>query len=311
MFAPVRQLLAVIDGTDGDAEVVHHATAIAAAAGGRIGFVELRGTPSADPGTDRSRRRERMAKALAAAHALGVPVEAWAPAADAAAAVLRARTRRCDLLVTASTALAERCARSGQAALVAAGAASALAMRVSAALHAEHRRQADAVHRALQQLAGARRRPIAVEVAAMRAALAELHAAARHHELEERVLFPALRRRSRAWDAELDELSRQHRREAELLDALGRAAQGLEAPVPAARSQAAEALLEGMQAYAAFVWEHQGREEGVVLPAARRCLRDESWAAVDAAWREAQREAQRAAPARRLHADGAAPCAPA
>ncbi|MCW5637609.1 MAG: hypothetical protein KIT28_01415 [Rubrivivax sp.] len=35
-------MLAVIDGTDDDAEVVHHATAIAAAGGGRIGFVELR-----------------------------------------------------------------------------------------------------------------------------------------------------------------------------------------------------------------------------------------------------------------------------
>lgn len=276
MLMPVRQLLAIVEGADADAEVVSQALGIAAAGGGRVGFSAL--------GRDRSRHRERLVKALAAAHALGVAAEAWAPVADAAAAVALARTRRCDLLVTASPAVAERSAQQGQPALVAASPGASAAIRVSAALLAEHRHQADVIHAALQQLADARRRHAGVDAAAMGVALAELRAAARHQAFEERALFPALRRRGHAWDAELDELPQQHRREAELLDALDRAMQGLQAPELRARIEATRVQLECLQTYAAFVWEHQGREEGVVLPAARRCLRDDAWVAIEAAW---------------------------
>ena len=40
-----------------------------------------------------------------------------------------------------------------------------------------------------------------------------------------------------------------------------------------------------MQAYASFLWDHMGREEGVILPAAQRHLNDADWADIDAAFR--------------------------
>ena len=39
-----------------------------------------------------------------------------------------------------------------------------------------------------------------------------------------------------------------------------------------------------MRHYTAFQWEHLGREEGVVLPAARRHLTEADWRAIDAAF---------------------------
>ena len=39
-----------------------------------------------------------------------------------------------------------------------------------------------------------------------------------------------------------------------------------------------------MNAYATFIWEHLGREEGVILPAAQKYLKDEDWAEIDSAF---------------------------
>ena len=39
-----------------------------------------------------------------------------------------------------------------------------------------------------------------------------------------------------------------------------------------------------MRSYASFVWEHLGREEGVILPAAQRHLTEADWLAIDAAF---------------------------
>jgi len=36
--------------------------------------------------------------------------------------------------------------------------------------------------------------------------------------------------------------------------------------------------------YANFIWEHLGREEGVILPAAQRYLSSEDWDEIDAAF---------------------------
>ena len=50
------------------------------------------------------------------------------------------------------------------------------------------------------------------------------------------------------------------------------------------RSRALAALDAHLSSYAAFTWEHLGREEGVILPAAQRHLSDEDWTAIDAAF---------------------------
>jgi hemerythrin-like domain-containing protein len=36
--------------------------------------------------------------------------------------------------------------------------------------------------------------------------------------------------------------------------------------------------------YSTFIWEHMGREESVILPAAQRWLADADWAEIDAAF---------------------------
>jgi hypothetical protein len=41
--------------------------------------------------------------------------------------------------------------------------------------------------------------------------------------------------------------------------------------------QATLALEEGVTVYARFLWDHLGREEGVILPAAQRFLLAEDW----------------------------------
>lgn len=41
-----------------------------------------------------------------------------------------------------------------------------------------------------------------------------------------------------------------------------------------------------MQAYARFLWDHMGREEGVILPAAQAHLSADDWQAIDSAFAE-------------------------
>ena len=45
-----------------------------------------------------------------------------------------------------------------------------------------------------------------------------------------------------------------------------------------------EALQEAVSAYATFIWEHMGREEGVILPAAQRYLTDADWIEINTAF---------------------------
>jgi hypothetical protein len=50
--------------------------------------------------------------------------------------------------------------------------------------------------------------------------------------------------------------------------------------------RATRALEEGVTGYAAFLWDHMGREEGVILPSAQRHLLPGDWTAIDAAFAE-------------------------
>ena len=93
-----------------------------------------------------------------------------------------------------------------------------------------------------------------------------------------------MRERTTSCDAELDELERQHQRDHELVAALERQVEALAAAEGAARAQATLVLEEGVTGYAGFLWDHMGREEGVILPAAQRFLLAEDWAAIDQAF---------------------------
>lgn len=92
------------------------------------------------------------------------------------------------------------------------------------------------------------------------------------HRVKEATLFRRLSRRSEAMRAELDELSRQHLRQQSLLDDLA-----TQVAQTAAGESALPALARAVEQYARLVWEYRGREEGVVLPAARHYLTKAEW----------------------------------
>jgi hemerythrin-like domain-containing protein len=102
-----------------------------------------------------------------------------------------------------------------------------------------------------------------------------------HHPKEDEYLFRKLRERTSRCNAELDELERQHERDRQLLDAL---AETVERHL--AGETDAASLREEVSRYAHFIWEHMGREEGVILPAAQRHLTPEDWDEINAAFSE-------------------------
>ena len=100
-----------------------------------------------------------------------------------------------------------------------------------------------------------------------------------HHPKEEEYLFRRLRQRTSALDGELDALKEQHERDQVLVDELTEA---VERQCRGAISvDELERLVSG---YAQFIWEHMGREETVVLPAAQRHLTPADWQEIHAAF---------------------------
>jgi hemerythrin-like domain-containing protein len=148
-------------------------------------------------------------------------------------------------------------------------------------LLAEHRAMAGELHACLDMIRAAVARGALPDPARVRETVKRLRIfqARRHRPKEEAWLFPRLRERTSAVDAELDELEHQHQRGDQLLDELAAIVeQNPEPGVPAGQ------LEQAVCAYAQFTWEHMGREEGVVLPAARRHLTDADWLEIAAAF---------------------------
>ncbi len=94
-----------------------------------------------------------------------------------------------------------------------------------------------------------------------------------HHPKEDDYLFRRLRKRTSSVDAELDELQRQHERDHQLVAELAELVE--RDPVDL------EVLEQAVSRYARFMWDHMGREEGVILPAAQKFLTAEDWAEID------------------------------
>jgi nucleotide-binding universal stress UspA family protein/hemerythrin-like domain-containing protein len=104
-----------------------------------------------------------------------------------------------------------------------------------------------------------------------------------HHPKEKEYLFARLRKRTAEFNAELDELERQHERDHELVNELSAAVENYCAgKLPIVELDAA------VNRYARFMWEHMGREEGVILPAAQRELTEDDWNALNEAFSQNQ-----------------------
>jgi hemerythrin-like domain-containing protein len=165
--------------------------------------------------------------------------------------------------------------------LVSATAMPAVPARAIGIIRDEHRSLAAVLHALMRLIAGAQREGARPDPALMQAMLRYIQAfpVALHHPKEDDHLFRKLRARTSGLDAELDELERQHARDRELVAELA----ALTAGVASGAADLAE-LERAVAHYATFMWDHLGREEGVILPAAERHLTAADWAEIDAAF---------------------------
>jgi hemerythrin-like domain-containing protein len=176
--------------------------------------------------------------------------------------------------------------KAGLPVLVAATGEPSAAARAIGILRDEHRSLAAVLHAWMHALARAREEDHPVDLALMRAIVRYVRTfpVALHHPKEEQQLFRRLRARTPVVNAELDELERQHERDRQLVDEIAALVDALEGAGAATRTSLTRTLEEAVGRYATFQWEHMGREEGVVLPAAQRHLDADDWAAIDAAF---------------------------
>jgi hemerythrin-like domain-containing protein/nucleotide-binding universal stress UspA family protein len=308
-----RHLLVPIDGTDLSTEVVGQAVELARVLGARVTFFHaiadhegslygaadvIRLTaPSDYEYSYTGRAREILAKAEAAARALGVPCETRSAVSDAPHDAIIEAARACgaDLILMASHGRKTQIGmmlgsetikvllNAGIPMLVAATAEPAAPARAIGIIRDEHRSLAAVLHAWRHHVVHAQRDGNRLDASLMRAIVNYIKAfpVELHHPKEDEYLFRKLRERAPQFGAELDELERQHVRDRELVAEL----EARVARHPADAASCAE-LHSAIERYAAFIWEHLGREEGVILPAAHRFLTPEDWAEVDAAFSE-------------------------
>lgn len=312
-----RHLLVPVDGTDLSVEVIGNAVALAHALSARITFFhavpDSTGLLHSDAEVLRltahdefqyvyhGKAGELLAKAEAAARALGVPCASRQSVSDrpAQAVIEAARACGCDLIFMASHGHSKLgmlfgsetlsvLMNAGLPVLVSSTGELPPPSRSIAIIRDEHRSLAAVIHTGMQALAEARRASRAVDLELMRTIVHYLQQfpLQLHHPKEEAHLFARLRERTTSCHAELDELERQHERDAQLVAGLAQRIEALAACAPAARIAATCALEEEVAHYARFLWDHLGREEGVILPAAQRHLLAQDWASIDEAFAE-------------------------
>ena len=313
-----RHLLVPIDGTDLSIEVVGNAVALARPLGARITFFHasedhagsLRGEADVVRLTSREdydyaytgRPRELLAKAEAGARAFGVPCESVHVVNDkpAQAIVAAARSTGCDLIFMASHGARGRLGmafssetlgvliNAGLPVLVSSTGEPAAPAHAIGIIRDEHRSLAAVLHAWMHALARAREEGVGADPAPMHAIVRYLRMfpVALHHPKEEEHLFKRLRERTPIANAELDELERQHDRDRRLVDELAVLVEAFECAEEAMRGAAMRTLEDAVDRYATFLWEHMGREESVILPAAQKHLNAQDWAAIDAAFAE-------------------------
>lgn len=284
-----RHLLIPVDGTVASIESIGQALELARSIGARVTFLPVQ-PGQADARPDAEREWEIQARADAAARAQGVPcasVRAGTASTDEAIGGA-AREHGCDLICVAWQERAVNTNPShGQTygvlddpdvpVLVWAIERRPVVTHAIGILLGRHRTIADTLHSWLALIGAARARGMAPERRAMREIVLRLQElrGQQNRRGEHVALFTRLRQCTSAVDAELDELERQDQRDGQILDEM---ASLLEDETQTGMS--CDRLEQAVRAYAQFVWERMGREEGVVLPAARRYLHEADWSAI-------------------------------
>lgn len=285
-----RHVLVPLDNTDLAADPVGRAVELARTLGARITFFHAR-----HDGSDEVAVRELLVKAESAANAQGVPCTSLARSGDSPCQSIIAASREtgCDLIYMASRACSGEIGAPGGATTLGVLADAAVPVLVDATKNSvgstpaidiirdEHRSLAAVLHAWLHLVAKADadgRRPDTEVMHAMLHYLRNFPLAL-HHPKEEKYLFAVLRQRTSHFDAELRELERQHQHDHQLIGELAAAVERL------ACGELSIADLKALVgSYALFVWEHMGREEGLIIPAAQRYLTVADWEAVNAAF---------------------------
>jgi nucleotide-binding universal stress UspA family protein/hemerythrin-like domain-containing protein len=312
-----RHLLVPIDATDLSIDLIGHAVEYARSLGARITFFHAlpdhaaslfgdaeiirAAAPESFAYAFEGRARELLVKAESAARAQGVPCSAVSTVTDSPyeGIIAAAREAGCDLIFMAShgrrssigmmlgSQTLKVLSHSELPVLVATTRVIQAPARAIGIIRDEHRALAAVLHVWMHAVATAREQQTLPDAALMRAIVHYLRTfpLAQHHPKEDQYLFKRLRLRTNALDAELEELERQHERDRETVAQLDAMIEDLFDKNRDHRTSVDLAIIEQAVArYANFVWEHLGREEGVILPAAQRYLSSEDWKEIDAAF---------------------------
>jgi nucleotide-binding universal stress UspA family protein/hemerythrin-like domain-containing protein len=306
-----RHLLVPVDGTGLSTETVGQAVEFARTLGARVTFFyaapdhesSLRGEAEVVWNTSpqefvyafEGRARELLSKAESAAMALGVPCSSMSAVNDKPYEAILAAAEKagCDLIFMAShgrrstvgmmlgSQTLKVLVHTDIPVLVAATRSPAAPARTVGIIRDEHRSLAAVLHAWMHLITTARRDGARPDPALLQAIIRYIKdfPLTLHHPKEDEYLFRRLRERTSAVNADLDELERQHERDHQMVAELA-------AMVDAETSRGADlaAMESAVARYSTFIWEHMGREEGVILPAAQRYLKDEDWADIDAAF---------------------------
>jgi nucleotide-binding universal stress UspA family protein/hemerythrin-like domain-containing protein len=306
-----RHLLVPIDNSDLSTITIGRAVEFALTLGARITFFHARSDHSSSLMGDadivrmtapedyaynfEGRARELLTKAESAARARGVPCASASAVSDSpyTAIIEAARAAGCDLIFMAShgrrTTLGmmlgsqtlKVLVNSEIPVLVSAMAEPPVPAQAIAIIRDEHRSLAAVLH-AWQHLfkdaQGKDARPDAGLMQAMVRYIKDFPVAL-HHPKEDDYLFRKLRERTAAANPELDELEHQHVRDEQMVVELAALVERY------ATGDATVAEMEqAVSRYAQSIWEHMGREEGVILPLAQRHLTEEDWIEINEAF---------------------------
>jgi len=146
----------------------------------------------------------------------------------------------------------------------------------------EHRSLAAVLHGMLYLARGIRERGMKPQFDALGAMVYYIDAFPErfHHPKEDKYLFKLLRARCPEAHSLLDQLQEEHRAGGEKIRALEQALSRYEQ----GGDTEAAAFISAVEDYAAFHWQHMGREEKELLPLAERHLTEGDWSEIDAAF---------------------------
>jgi nucleotide-binding universal stress UspA family protein/hemerythrin-like domain-containing protein len=302
-----NHLLVPVDSTDASVELVTSAVVFATAARAKVTFVYTRspgGANRSDPSIGvreypcraTGSVEEVLAKAEAAAHAWGVPCDSMHAEGDdfAVAIVAAASERGCDLILLPSHASCsglesypsyatfEVLSRSSLPVLVAAAGKLPPPGAAMAILRDEHRSLASVLHDWYDALAAPKTAAMAPRHGLMRSMLRSVERLVARHQPKEELLFSRLRARTSLVNPDIEELERQHQREEEFVADLSLEVSALElVGDDVQKTVANDSLKRSVAQYMRFMVDHVGREEAVILTAARRYLDETDWLQLD------------------------------